>query len=707
MPQQPSHTNALIDETSPYLLQHAHNPVDWLPWGETALSKAREGQKPIFLSIGYAACHWCHVMEHESFEDEAVAKLLNAEFVPIKVDREERPDLDEIYMSATMVFSGGHGGWPMSVFLAPDLRPIYAGTYFPKDNAYGRPGFRTILTVIAQRWKENREALLADSDKVVDVVRHLHDAGAAGELIGPDQAAAAAERLHGAFDDSLGGMPSGSNKFPPSMAMDLLLRLDARNATPRFKQVVELTLEHMGDGGIYDHLGGGLHRYSTDPKWLVPHFEKMLYDQALVASIYIDGMQATQREELKKLCENRARGICDYVLRDLTSPDGAFYSSEDADSDGLEGKFYIWTLGEIRELLEPKAAAIFASHYDVSEFGNWAHPGDAHVPHGPKNILRVVRPAETIAKLEGMSVEEVEASLEASRKTLLEARDKRVRPGLDDKVLCGWNGLMITALAKAGAALDEPRYIAAAGRAADFVLREMRRDGRLLATYGKGRARLTAYSTDYAFLIEGLIALFEASGDFARLEQAGELTETLLEHYWDQDAGGLFMTAGDHEELLVRSKSSQDGATPSANSVSAMNLLKLAVLLGKTEYRERAGEILKLFGQTAVGQPFQAERLLTAALAYHDGFVEIVVVGDDGDEGTQALLRECYRVYLPTKIVARISPGTASDLPLFAGRDLVDGKAAAYVCRDFVCKRPATTPEELQAQLKDSVEPGA
>ncbi len=698
-------TNALVDETSPYLLQHAHNPVDWLPWGEVALAKARAEDKPIFLSIGYAACHWCHVMEHESFEDEDIAKLLNEGFVPIKVDREERPDLDEIYMSATMVFTGGHGGWPMSVFLAPDLRPIYAGTYFPKDNAYGRPGFRTLLTVIAQRWRENRDTLLADSDKVVEVVRHIHDAGEAGELIGPEQVQAAAARIYDAFDSSLGGIPSGSNKFPSSMAMDLLLRLDARGGEPRFKKVVELTLERMGDGGIYDHLGGGLHRYSTDPKWLVPHFEKMLYDQALVASIYLDGMQATERPDLKALCEDRARGICDYVLRDLTSPDGAFYSSEDADSEGLEGKFYLWTIEEIRELLEPAAAGLFASCYGVTEFGNWAHPGDEHVPHGPKNILHVVRSAATIAKLEGMPVEEVEASLAASRKILLEARGKRIRPGLDDKILCGWNGLMISALAKAGAVLDEPRYTAAAGRAADFVLSRMRIDGRLQATYGKGRARLSAYATDYAFLIEGLLGLFEAGGEFARLEQAGELTETLLEHYWDETGGGLFMTAGDHEQLLVRSKTAQDGATPSANSVAAMNLLRLATLLGRPDYRDRAREILGQFGQTAAAQPFQAERLLTAALAHHDGFVEVVVVGEEGLESTRALWRECCDAYLPTKVAARVDPGERSELPLFAGRNLVDGEPVAYVCRDFVCKRPVKTVEELRAELKAEAGP--
>ncbi len=694
--------NALIHETSPYLLQHAYNPVAWLPWGEEALGRAKSENKPIFLSIGYAACHWCHVMEHESFEDPGIAAQLNADFIPIKVDREERPDLDEIYMSATMVFGNGQGGWPMSVFLAPDLRPLFAGTYFPKENAYGRPGFKTVLSAIAKRWREMPDALLADSDQVVDVVQRLHSGGVPMDLIDEERIAAAADALRRAFDTTDGGIPSGSNRFPPSMAIDLLLRRHAVDGNAENISAVELTIEKMANGGIFDHLGGGLHRYSTDPKWLVPHFEKMLYDQALVAAVFVDAMQALERKDLKQICADRSRGICDYVLRDLTSPDGGFYSSEDADSEGLEGKFYLWTVEQIRELLDESAAALFCSHYGVSDFGNWNHPGDEHVPHGPKNILHVSRTVEAIARLANVEEDAVRASLSDSRDKLFAARESRIRPGLDDKILCGWNGLMITALAKVGAVLGEQRYITGANRAADFLLDQMRIDGRLMAAFGKGNPRLIGYVTDYAFVIEGLLALYEASGDFARVRQAAELMDIALAHYWDPENGGFFMTADDHESLLVRSKTSQDGATPSGNSTMARNLLRLALLVDRATYREQASDILRLFGDAAANQPFQSERLLAAAMEHANGFVEIVVVGAADDDATQVLLHEIHSRYLPNKIVARIDLEHASDvagLPLFEGRTPVDGRPTAYICRDFTCQEPVTSVKGLAQQL--------
>ncbi len=715
------HTNALIHEASPYLLQHAHNPVDWYPWGEEALGKARAEGKLIFLSIGYAACHWCHVMEHESFESEDVAEALNRDFVSIKVDREERPDLDEIYMTATMLYSGGHGGWPMSVFLTPELQPVYAGTYFPKENAYGRPGFKTLLAFLARAWQDTRETLLSDSRKVVDAVRQIHGAseasegeaggGEAAELASREAVSEAAEHVWRGFDREQGGVSSGSNKFPPSLSMDLLLREYLHGGYEPYRTAVELTLERMGNGGIYDHLGGGLCRYSTDPKWLVPHFEKMLYDQGLVASIYLDAWQATERAELKQLCAARARGICDYVLRDLRSPDGAFYSSEDADSEGLEGKFYIWRLDEVIAILGEDAGRLFASHYDVSEYGNWGHPGDDHVPHGPKNILHVDRPVELIAKLNNLDPDAVARMIGESRRKLYEAREQRVRPGLDDKILCGWNGLMITALAKAAVVLDEARYGEAAARAAEFILREMRQEGRLLASYGKGRARLKAYSTDYAFFLEGLLALFESSGDPRWLTAACELTDTMIEHYWDEaGGGGFFFTAGDHEELLVRSKTANDGAIPSGNSVMLMNLQKLAILLDRQDLRQKAEAILRIFGGSVTRTPFQHERLLCGIEAWHQGFEEIVIVGDAADAATQALLRAVYEIYLPNKVVARLDPtaeGTRPTLPLLAGKAAIDGKPTAYVCRNFACQKPTTDPAELAAQLRTAVKTGA
>ncbi len=698
--------NALANETSPYLLQHQDNPVNWMPWGSEALAKARSENKLIFLSIGYSACHWCHVMEHESFEDEQVAALLNESYIPIKVDREERPDLDEIYMTATMVFSGGHGGWPMSVFLAPDLKPVFAGTYFPKEDAQGRPGIKTILRVIGKRWSDDPSSLTGDSDKVVEIIRQHHGSHESGEAISPDGVRAAAEAVLRAFDRSLGGITSDANKFPPSPALDLFLRTWRRTGTQSFLSAVELTLEKMGDGGIYDHLGGGIHRYSTDPNWLVPHFEKMLYDQALVAAAYADAYQATTRDAHKKQFADRARGICDYVLRDLSSPDGAFHASEDADSEGLEGKFYVWTRDEVAGILgDERTTKIFCSHYDISEYGNWMHPGDDHVPAGPKNILHVVRPAATIAQLEKTPLEEIERLLSGARARLLAEREKRICPGLDDKILSGWNGLMIGALARVGAVLGEPRYLQAAARAADFVLTEMRLDGRLCATWGKGRPRLAAYATDYAFLIDGLLELFEATGDFARLQQAAELTDTLLDHYWDADQGGFFLTADDHEELLVRSKTAIDGATPSANSVMLGVLLKLAELLNRPELGDRGDVILRLFGEGAAKQPFQSERLLANAAAYHDGLTEIVLAGSP--EELRPMVEAVRGRYVPDKVLVRLDPAVPNPPgPLYDGREPIDGRAAAYVCRDFVCDTPVTDPSELARRL-DALSPGA
>ncbi len=692
--------NRLAAEASPYLLQHADNPVDWYPWGEDALVRARAENKLIFLSIGYAACHWCHVMEHESFEDDAVAEALNRDFVAVKVDREERPDLDEIYMSATMLFTGGHGGWPMSVFLAPDLRPVYAGTYFPKDNAYGRPGFKTLLRLIHEKWRHEGDALLADSSRVVDAVKRIHSAGEAGGLQGKEHVIAAADAVYRAFDLTLGGIVSGANKFPQSLSMDLLLRAFNASGDARYRDAVEITLEHIANGGIYDHLGGGLHRYATDPKWLIPHFEKMLYDQALVASIFIDAHQACDDPRRKRLFADRARGICDYALRDLTNPQGAFYASEDADSEGLEGKFYIWTRDEIRAVLGERAAKVFASRYDVSEYGNWMHPGDAHVPAGPKNVLQIVRSVEAIAELDGTAPEQVEASLAASRDKLLAARENRTRPGLDDKILTGWNGLMITALAKTAAVLQEPSYGEAGAKAARFLLSEVRRDDRLLASYGKGAARLTAYSADYAFLIEGLTALYEWNGDPAFLNEAQALTDVLIEFYWDAAEGGFFFTASDHEKLLLRPKTAHDGAVPSANSIMAMELQKLAVLLGRGDYKLKAERILRVFTDTSLQTVFRQEKLLCALDARHRGFDEIAIAGEPDDPRAQDLLAKIHAAYRPNKVVARSiskSADAAVRIPLLEGKTTVLGAPAAYVCRNYVCRRPVTDPDELFA----------
>jgi uncharacterized protein YyaL (SSP411 family) len=687
------HTNQLIHETSPYLLQHAHNPVNWYPWGPEALERARRENKLIFLSIGYAACHWCHVMEHESFESDEVAELLNQNFISIKVDREERPDLDEIYMTATMLYSGGHGGWPMSVWLTPDLKPVFAGTYFPPENHHGRPGFKSLLRAIAQAWRERPDELKQQAEKVVAAIASMQ-AAEKRDLLPPEWISQMARRMAEAYDPRYGGLSSGANKFPPSMSMDLLLREYRKSGDRLLLGAVENTLEKMGNGGIYDHLGGGIHRYSTDEQWLVPHFEKMLYDQALVSSIYLDGYQVTGR----RMFADRARGILDYVLRDLQSPEGAFYSSEDADSEGLEGKFYVWTLDEVKQILGEEDAALFASHYDVTEWGNWQRPGDAHVPPGPKNILHVVRPVEAIARLNGLDPVALEARFCAMREKMLEARSRRARPGLDDKILTGWNGLMIAALAKGAAVLDEPRYGEAARRAAGFLLAHLCENGRLLATFGKGKARLKGYITDYAFLIEGLLGLHELTAEWKWLEQAANLTDTAIAYYWDQQEGGFFFTASDHEQLIHRSKIGTDSAIPSGNSVMLFNLQRLAILLGRSDLRDKAADIIRVFSGAIEKQPFAFDRMLAGIEAWHNGFEEIAILGPADEPATRELVRAVYAGYLPNKIVVRAE--RADDrIPLLAGKGLVNGRPAAYVCRNYACRRPVTSPDELARQL--------
>ncbi len=695
------YTNQLIDETSPYLVQHAHNPVNWYPWGPEALRLAREQSKPIFLSIGYAACHWCHVMEHESFEDAEVAQILNEHFISIKVDREERPDLDEIYMNATILYTRGQGGWPMSVWLTPDGKPFFAGTYFPPEDSYGRPGFKTVLHHLARAWGEMASDLATDAGKVADIIQQMHRP-AKGAVPPRTAVSEAARQMAAAYDSRYGGVASGTNKFPPSMSLELLLREHRASGDPQLLATVELTLEKMATGGIYDHLGGGIHRYSTDPEWRVPHFEKMLYDQALVSSIYLDAYQATGKRQYVET----ARGIFGYVLRNLQSEEGGFYSSEDADSEGQEGKFYVWTLDQVKATLGEEDARLFASAYDVTEHGNWEHPGDTHVPSGPKNILRIPRSLEIVARQHQIEPAELERRLTIARKKLFAQREMRVRPGLDDKVLTAWNGLMIASLAKGAAVLDEPRYREAAARAANFILSRMQSDGRLVRSYRNGRAHLAAYIDDYAFFIDALIGLYEIPGELKWLAEAERLMDTAVAHYWDPVEGGFFFTAGDHEQLIVRSKLATDNAIPSGNSVMVMNLLRLHVLLGRRDLRDKAGEILSLFSGNAARSPFAHERLLSGLEAWHEGFREIAIVGSPEDPRTEALVRMVYGSLLPNKVVALLDPASsdaatiATRVPLLAGKQALDGKPTAYVCQNYTCQLPTSDPGRLREQLE-------
>ncbi len=689
----PKHTNRLIHATSPYLLQHAHNPVDWSEWGEEALRKAREEDKPIFLSIGYAACHWCHVMEHESFEKEDVAALLNENFVCIKVDREERPDIDEIYMAFTQ-HSTGHGGWPMSVWLFPDGRPFFAGTYFPKNQ------FMQLLNRISNAWESDRENLQAGADKAAAYFeRWARSPQPAPDILARQTIDSAASQIAGYFDTALGGMNSSRNKFPPSMAMDLLLRVYRRTNRSQLFDAVKVTLDNMARGGIYDHLGGGICRYSTDPQWLVPHFEKMLYDQAMVSSVYLDAYQAGK----DPLYAATAADILNYVLSDLTSPEGGFYSSRDADSDGMEGKFYIWTVEQIKELLGEADGQLFCEYYDVTATGNWFE-NRGHAPPGAKNILHITKPVATFAKMKSIDMAELRKKLSEWRAKLLSVRAKRIHPALDDKILTGWNGLMIASLAKAARVLNEPRFAEAAGRSAEFILTKMRKDGRLLRTYRKGDARLTSYLSDYAFLIEGLLNLYEATFDRKWLKAALELAETSITHYHDSQGGAFFYTADDSEKLLARSKHPYDGAIPAGNSVHALNLLRLAVIYDRKDLREKAEGILRTYTGIAGRSPGAFERLLCAADFFRDGVKEIAIIGDLKSPQTQALLQAVYDQYLPNKVVVHapdVEPGTT--YPLLKGKTKRDGKSTAYVCENYRCKSPVTEPEALAKQLADVV----
>ena len=736
----PVHTNRLIHATSPYLLQHAHNPVDWYEWGPEALERAKKEDKPIFLSIGYSACHWCHVMERESFEDEAIAAIMNQHYVCIKVDREERPDLDDIYMAATQAFTQS-GGWPMSVWLTPDLKPFFAGTYFPPEARYGRPGFREILLTLKQVWEEDRDKALRQADVLTDAVRQLTVSEGAARELPRDLVVRSARMLARVFDPQQGGMlGGGTNKFPPSMAMDVMLRayqqsmselhrLEAgatgqagatggasstphrqdasatqAGATPAgaapqqleadaaLLELVEVTLERMANGGIYDQLGGGFARYSTDAEWLVPHFEKMLYDQALIVDIYLKAYQLTR----KPLYARVARETLDYVLRDLQSPDGGFCSSRDADSEGQEGKFYVWSKAEVVGILGEDDAQLFCDYYDVTEAGNW----------DGRNILHVPRPLETVAESLKMTPAELERRLGPARQRLFDAREKRVKPHLDDKVLASWNGLMIATLAKGYRILGDSRYSDAAVRAADFLQHNMMKDGRLLRAYRAGKARTPGYLDDHAFVIEGLLNLYEATFDAKWVAQAEALNEQVLRHFRDEQGRGFFNTADDAEKLLVRARDASDGAIPSGNSVEAMNLLRLAVLLDRNDLAEEADKLLRAFGAQLAESAFQSERLLAAADFRIRGPKEIALVGTAGAMGQfERLVSAVWQAYVPNAVIAGAvvgDKGTADApgrIPLLAGKQPLNGGAAAYVCRNYACQEPTSDPDRLREQI--------
>ena len=729
-PARPEHTNRLAREKSPYLLQHAHNPVDWYPWGEEAFAKARKENKPIFLSVGYSTCHWCHVMAHESFENEEVAAIMNRDFVNIKVDREERPDVDRVYMTFVQATTGG-GGWPMSVWLTPDLKPFVGGTYFPPEDRYGQPGFRKVLERVSTAWKERHDKIVEQGGQIVDALREAQGAavssppqtGASGEgKIDMAILEAACKQLDRSYDPKEGGF-GNAPKFPRPVTLNFLTRLYARdpNSDPG-KQALEMalfTLRKMAAGGMHDHIGGGFHRYSVDRYWHVPHFEKMLYDQAQLAVAYLDAFQITRDRQY----EGVARDILDYVARDMTSKEGGFFSAEDADSPviaagGLsaiasakanepgysktaEGAFYIWTKKEIDHALGD-AAEIFDFHHGVQAHGNAPEGSDPQDEFRGKNILIGRRTISETAEHFKKTAEQIAKSLAQSRGKLFAIRSKRPRPHLDDKIIAAWNGLMISAYARAAQVLDDPSYLEIATRAVRFLRANLydEKSKLLYRNYRGGRSDIEGFADDYAFVIQGLLDLYEASFDVAWLKFALELQETQDRLFFDDKNGGYFSTSGKDQSVFLRMKDDNDGAEPAASCVAALNLVRLSQLRDDQKMAERARKTIDAFATTLSHFPSAMPQMLVALDYSLSKPRQIVIAGKKEAPDTKALLKEVHRHFLPNTVVLLAEGGECQKFleeknEAIRAMSLVDGKAAAYVCENFTCQAPVTDPKAL------------
>ncbi len=706
--------NRLQYEKSPYLLQHQSNPVDWYAWGEAAFAKAREKQMPIFLSIGYSTCHWCHVMEHESFENPAIAALLNEHFVSIKVDREERPDIDQIYMTYVQATTGS-GGWPMTVFLTPALTPFFGGTYFPPEDRWGKPGFSTLLRRIAEAWRVDRPRIEAHGEETLTMLR-AYAATPGSEENAPaftdETLRFAVGQIAHQYEPEEGGF-SNAPKFPRPVTLHFLLRMHARAPhTAEGEQARDMTLftlRKMADGGLYDHLGGGFHRYSVDRFWHIPHFEKMLYDQGQLASIYLDAFQRTR----DPFYANVARGTLDYILRDMTSPEGAFYSAEDADSlvangsgEKSEGAFYVWTQAEIEALLPAEDAALFCRAYGVEPMGNAPEGSDPHQEFVGKNTLIRRFTDEELAAALHQPVEEITASLSRSRAVLLEARSARHRPHLDDKIITAWNGLTLSALARAAQVLGEPRYAQAAERAATFLHDHLRTpSGELLRSYREGASAIPGFASDYAFLVQGLLDLYEATGAIRWLQWAVELQET-QERLFAAPDGGYFSTTGADPSVLVRMREDYDGAEPAPASVAALNTLRLGQLLHDPRWTARGEATLRAFSTQIVKMPAAAPQLLTAVEQSLGRPHQLVIAGNPVD--AEPILREIHADFLPHKALLFADGGAGQRwlgerIPALNAMQPIHGEPALYLCRDFTCKAPVTTPEAVRALLRDEL----
>ncbi|MBI2907878.1 MAG: thioredoxin domain-containing protein [Chloroflexi bacterium] len=668
--------NRLAKETSPYLLQHAGNPVDWYPWSQEALARAQAEDRPILLSIGYSACHWCHVMAHESFENAEIASFMNAHFVNIKVDREERPDLDELYMAATQAMTG-RGGWPLNVFLTPERKPFYGGTYFPPEDRGGMAGFPRVLRTVADAYRERREEVERAAEQLTEALSRQTESVGGRAPLAPDVLAHACRALETSFDQENGGFDAAP-KFPQSMALELLMRRFHRTEDEAAWRMVERTLEKMARGGIYDQLGGGFHRYATDARWLVPHFEKMLYDNALLSQAYLHGYVLSSRPLFRSAVEE----TLDYVLREMTDRRGGFYSAQDADTEGVEGKYYVWTAAEIREALGGEDARVFNEYYGATEEGNFEG----------RNILHVA----------GELPEEKRGTIERGRALLRARREGRVRPGRDEKVIASWNGLMLASLAEAACVLERADYLTAAQANGSFLLNSMVKKGQLKHTFKDGESKIDGFLPDYALVIEGLLMLHQVTGGGEWLREAFRLAETMIDRFWD-DGAGLFYDAKRSDDLVVRPRSIYDGATPSGPSAATMVLLKLAKLADNSDYERIAETALAGIADSLARYSLGFSHWLCALDFHLSEPKEIAVVGPSSDPATSELISTICNTWLPNKVVARYDPDdpkAMKGLALLAGRPMVAGRPTAYVCQRYTCRTPVTDAASLAEQLR-------
>lgn len=689
--------NALIAEKSPYLLQHAYNPVCWYPWSNEAFELAKTEDKPIFLSIGYSTCHWCHVMEKESFEDDQVAKLMNDAFVSIKVDREERPDLDHVYMTVCQMLTRS-GGWPLTIIMTPEKKPFFAGTYIPKTSRFGRTGMTELIPRIQEIWTTRRNEVSESADQILNALRSMEK-----ETVGRDLDIGVLDRayqeLSQRYDEDFGGF-SDAPKFPSPHNILFMLRYWKRSGNQKALEMVEKTLQKMRHGGIYDQIGSGFHRYSTDKEWRVPHFEKMLYDQAMLVLAYLETYQSTGRE----IYAATAREVLTYVSRDMSHSEGGFYSAEDADSEGVEGKFYVWTEAEIREILNKETADLVVKVFNVDSSGNFRE--EASGKKTGANILHLAGPFSQIAAELNLTVPRLERRIHAAKEKLFEVREKRVHPHKDDKILTDWNGLMIAAFARAARVLAETQYFEAAKGAASFILNRLRNaEGRLLHRFRDGEAKITAHLDDYAFMVWGLIELYEAGFQVQHLKTALALNTDMLTHYWDENTGGLFFTPADGEKLIVRKKELYDGAVPSGNSVAMQNLLRLSSLTGDTALSEMAAKIGRAFSAQIKQLPSGYTQFLVAVDFALGPAYEVVIAGRPGAKDTAKMIQALDNRFMPNRVTLlrptdQESPDIVAISPFTKPHVSMDRKATAYVCTGNACKAPTTDIAEMLSLLE-------